>query len=47
MGGLSVAGQSMSMLSGTGVSLGYILVTKLTHALFSAGVAFTVGLVVL
>lgn len=46
-GGLSVAGQSMSMLSGTGVSLGYILVTKLTHALFSAGVAFTVGLVVL
>lgn len=41
-GGLSIIGQTMSMLSGTGISLGYVLVTKLTHGLFSAAVAFAI-----
>lgn len=39
-GGLSVMGQTMSMLSGSGISMGYILISKLTHGLFSACVAF-------
>ncbi|HIU25190.1 MAG TPA: hypothetical protein IAC50_01665 [Candidatus Copromorpha excrementigallinarum] len=46
-GGLSVAGQSMSMLSGTGISFGYILLTKFTHSLFSAGAAFIAACIVL
>lgn len=41
-GGLSVMGQTMSMLAGTGISMGYILLTKLTHGLFSAAVAFVI-----
>lgn len=35
-GGLSVMGQSMSMLSGTGISLRFLFVSKLTHCVFSA-----------
>lgn len=46
-GGLSVIGQTMSMLTGTGVSPGYILLTKLTHGLFSAAAAFVITYFVL
>lgn len=46
-GGLSVLGQSMSMLSGTGISLRYLFVSKLTHSLFSAIVAFILCLLVI
>lgn len=38
-GGLSVAAQSASMLSGTGIGMGYYLGTKLSHGVFSAGIA--------
>lgn len=41
-GGLSVLGQSMSMLSGTGISLGYLFVSKLTHSFFSTVTAFII-----
>lgn len=46
-GGLSVMGQTMSMLSGTGISMGYLFLSKLTHALFSAATAFVITLFVL
>ncbi len=46
-GGLSVMGQTMSMLSGTGITLKYLIVSKLTHSLFSAGTAFFIGMFVL
>ena len=46
-GGLSVMGQSMSMLSGTGVTLGYLMVSKLTHGIFAAAAAFLITLFVL
>lgn len=46
-GGLSVLGQTMSMLAGTGISVGYIILTKLTHGLFSALMAFVLTLFVL
>lgn len=46
-GGLSVMGQTMSMLSGTGISMGYLFLSKLTHALFSAAIAFVITLFVL
>lgn len=39
-GGLSVLGQSMSMLSGSGISAGYVFLSKLTHSLFSMIAAF-------
>lgn len=42
-GGLSVIGQTMSMLAGTGISPGYVLITKITHGLFSAAVAFAIS----
>ncbi len=41
-GGLSVIGQTMSMLTGTGISMRYVLITKLTHGLFSAAAAFVI-----
>ncbi len=41
-GGLSVMGQTMSMLSGTGIPMGFLMVTKLTHAFFSAVTAFLI-----
>ncbi|MFR8072272.1 MAG: hypothetical protein ACLU7V_06325 [Anaerovoracaceae bacterium] len=46
-GGLSVMGQSMSMLSSTGVTLGYLMVSKLTHGIFAAAAAFLITLFVL
>ena len=46
-GGLSVMGQSMSMLSGTGVTLGYLMVSKLTPGIFAAAAAFLITLFVL
>lgn len=39
-GGLSIIGQSMSMLSGAGVRIPYFLLTKLTHSLFAGIIAF-------
>ena len=38
-GGLSIIGQSMSMLSGAGVSLPYFILTKLTHAVLAGIIA--------
>lgn len=46
-GGLSIIGQTMSMLSGTGMSMGYVLRIKLTHGLFSAASAFVITLFML
>lgn len=34
-GGLSIMGQSMSMLSGAGISLKYLFLSKFTHCLFA------------
>lgn len=42
-GGLSVIGQSLSMLAGSGISTRYVFLTKLTHGLFSAAVAFVIS----
>lgn len=44
-GGLSVLGQSMSMLSGAGISLRYLFLSKLTHSLFAAIIAFLLAVV--
>ncbi|MCQ4637416.1 hypothetical protein NE619_11835 [Anaerovorax odorimutans] len=38
-GGLSIIGQSMSMLSGSGVGLPYFALTKLTHAILAGIIA--------
>ena len=46
-GGLSVMGQTMSMLSGTGISMRYIFISKLSHGLFSAAAAFVLATFVL
>ena len=46
-GGLSVLGQTMSMLSGTGIHTGYLVLSKLTHGLFSGVVAFIISFFVL
>ena len=46
-GGLSVIGQTMSMLSGTGITVGYVVAMKFTHGLFSAAAAFTIALFML
>ncbi len=46
-GGLSIIGQSMSMLSGTGVKFPYFLLTKLTHSLFAGIIAFLLAACVL
>ncbi len=46
-GGLSVIGQTMSMLAETGISMGYVLGIKFTHGLFSAAAAFTIALFML
>lgn len=45
-GGLSIIGQSMSMLSGSGVPLPYFLLTKLTHSIFAGLIAFFLTLCV-
>ena len=41
-GGLSVLGQSMSMLGGCDVSFGKIFIMKLSHGLISAIITFTI-----
>lgn len=41
-GGLSVLGQTMSMLSGTGIPAGYLVISKITHSLFAAAAAFII-----
>ena len=46
-GGFSIIGQTMSMLAGTGVSLRYVIITKLTHGLFSAVIAFLMSIFML
>ena len=46
-GGMSVLGQTMSMLAGTGITISYVVIMKLTHGLFSAGVAFVLSLFML
>ena len=46
-GGLSVLGQSMSMLSGSGVSVKYLFVSKLTHSIFATVIAFIITIIVL
>lgn len=42
-GGLSVMGQTMSMLTDSDIPISYIFITKLTHGLFSAAVAFVIA----
>lgn len=45
-GGMSVIGQSVSMLSGTHISIFYLILTKLTHSIFAGIIAlFISGLV--
>ena len=44
-GGLSVLGQSMSMLTGSGISLRYLFLSKMTHSLFAAIIAFLLSAV--
>lgn len=46
-GGLSVLGQSMSMLSGSGVSVKYLFVSKLTHSIFATVIAFIITIIML
>ena len=46
-GGLSILGQSMSMLSGTGIGFGYVVVTKLTHSIFAGIIALFLANVML
>lgn len=41
--GLSIIGQSMSMLSGTGISILYLAATKLTHSIFAGIIALFLG----
>jgi len=43
-GGLSVIGQSMSMLSGCGISLTYFITVKLGHCFFSVSAAVILGI---
>ena len=42
-GGMSVIGQSASMLSGTGINAGYLIVTKVTHSLLAGIIALFIG----
>ena len=42
-GGLSVLGQSMSMLAGTGVGFMYFVFTKITHSFFAGIIALFIG----
>lgn len=46
-GGLSVIGQSASMLAGTGIKAGYIVMTKATHSLFAGIIALFIGMLML
>ncbi len=42
-GGLSVIGQSSSMLAGTGITVKFIIFTKATHSIFSGIIALFMG----
>lgn len=46
-GGLSIIGQTMSMLSGSGIRLSYFMLTKLTHSLFAGMITFLLAACVL
>ena len=46
-GGLSVIGQSMSMMSGSGVTLPYFMLVKLTHSIFASIIALILCMCVL
>ena len=46
-GGLSILGQSMSMLTGTGIKLGHMVVIKFTHSIFAGIIALFIGNVML
>lgn len=46
-GGLSIIGQSASMLSGTGISVFYIILTKLTHSIFAGIIALFISTLML
>lgn len=46
-GGLSVIGQSASMLTGTGINAGYIIITKLTHSILAGIIALFMGTLML
>ena len=41
-GGLSVIGQSASMLAGTGITVRYLILSKFTHGVLSAAAAFII-----
>lgn len=43
-GGLSIIGQSMSMLSGSGIGLPYFMLTKATHSIFAGIIALILSL---
>ena len=42
-GGLSILGQSMSMLTGTGISFTYFIITKLIHSVIAGIIALFIG----
>ena len=42
-GGLSILGQSMSMLSGCRISFAYLMMTKFTHSIFAGIIALFLG----
>lgn len=42
-GGLSILGQSMSMLGGSGISFGFLALTKFTHAIFTVIISLFLG----
>lgn len=46
-GGLSVAGQSMSMLEKTGISMCYYLIVKIIHAIIAAIIAYALTIICL
>lgn len=46
-GGLSVMGQSVSMLAGTGITVKYLFLSKFTHSILAAAAAFIICLFVL
>ena len=46
-GGLSILGQCMSMLTGTGIKMGYLVLTKFTHSVFAGIIALFLGNVML
>ena len=46
-GGLSVMGQTMSMLSGTGIHAGFLFKSKLTHCIFSTVISLILSYVML